>query len=281
MQKLSEDQLYCLDVARTEDRERYLTSLFMPAHARRAVWTLLAFNQEIAKIRDSVSETALGEIRLQWWKEALDGVLSGQNKQQPIVRELVCLQKIPGVWPLLHEILDARSLEMFGEGPADMDGLAAYANGVGGALNEAILRLLIQATPPNTALKAARASGSAWGMLGLLRALPFHWQSGRNPLPKDHDSAMQLQKPDDAFEALKPILLQMKAYVLTELEAVQGGKGAVPKHAKPALLCVPLARQHLTALKKAGNNPFEAPPYEASDLAKITRLFWSNITGRL
>src|SRR5438105_5285090 len=66
-----------VDLLRRHDRDRYLCTLFAPADRRAALIALYAFNYEIAKTRDVVSEPLLGQTRLQWWREALDAVYSG------------------------------------------------------------------------------------------------------------------------------------------------------------------------------------------------------------
>ena len=53
--------------------------LFAPADRREALWALYAFNHEVAKTREVVTETRLGLIRLQWWKDAVLGIFNGQK----------------------------------------------------------------------------------------------------------------------------------------------------------------------------------------------------------
>src|ERR1041385_2992054 len=56
-------------LCRRHDRDRYQTALFAPADRREALFALYAFNYEIARVREIVSEPMLGQIRLQWWRE--------------------------------------------------------------------------------------------------------------------------------------------------------------------------------------------------------------------
>ena len=48
-----------------------LRDLFAPAALRADLFALYGFAAEIARIPDQVSEPTLGEIRLQWWRDAL------------------------------------------------------------------------------------------------------------------------------------------------------------------------------------------------------------------
>src|SRR5580693_1054861 len=59
-------------LVRRHDRDRFQTVLFAPAGRRETLFALYAFNYEIARVRESVREPMLGQIRLQWWREAID-----------------------------------------------------------------------------------------------------------------------------------------------------------------------------------------------------------------
>lgn len=57
--------------ARAFERDRYLAALLGPRAVRDDLIVLAAFAGEIARVPASVSEPMLGEIRLQWWRDAL------------------------------------------------------------------------------------------------------------------------------------------------------------------------------------------------------------------
>src|SRR5262249_53974925 len=58
-------------LVRRHDRDRFQTALFAPAAPREALFALYAFNHEIARVRERVSEPTLGRIRLEWWREII------------------------------------------------------------------------------------------------------------------------------------------------------------------------------------------------------------------
>src|SRR5271165_1963078 len=60
-------------MVRRHDPDRFLTALFAPPERREAVFLVYAFNHEIARAREVVSEPALALIRLQWWREVVEG----------------------------------------------------------------------------------------------------------------------------------------------------------------------------------------------------------------
>src|SRR3546814_19768877 len=82
--KAEDDDLYCLEEVRRNDHDRYLTALLLPPDARAGALALYAYNAELAKTRESVSEPLLGQIRLQWLREAVDGIY-GAGPREPTV----------------------------------------------------------------------------------------------------------------------------------------------------------------------------------------------------
>ena len=59
------------------DLDRWLSSRYAPPAARRALVALYALNYELVRVRGAVSEPALGAIRYQWWRDALEELAAG------------------------------------------------------------------------------------------------------------------------------------------------------------------------------------------------------------
>jgi phytoene synthase len=55
-----------------------LTALFAPPDRREALLALYAFNAEVARIRETVTEPVLGQMRIQWWRDTLSGFASAE-----------------------------------------------------------------------------------------------------------------------------------------------------------------------------------------------------------
>ncbi len=79
---------HCAALVREADRDRYLATLFAPAEHRDALYALYAFNVEIARVRELAREPMPGEIRLQWWREALSGEREGEAAAHPVAAAL-------------------------------------------------------------------------------------------------------------------------------------------------------------------------------------------------
>ena len=80
---------FCADLVRAHDFERYATTLFVSAEKRRALLGMYAFNVEISRVREQVSQPLPGEIRLQWWTDMLAGSGHGGVEGNPVAAELL------------------------------------------------------------------------------------------------------------------------------------------------------------------------------------------------
>ncbi|WP_419815137.1 squalene/phytoene synthase family protein [Glacieibacterium sp.] len=76
------------DLVRSADRERWLAVQYAPAAVRPALLALHALDLELAKVVDTTTEPMLGEIRLAWWRERLEGLDKGQVPAQPVLQAL-------------------------------------------------------------------------------------------------------------------------------------------------------------------------------------------------
>ena len=76
------------DSARTYEPDRYLAALYAPDPARSRLMALAAFQGEITRIPATVREPLLAEIRLQWWRDALDHLRAGELTGHPAADRL-------------------------------------------------------------------------------------------------------------------------------------------------------------------------------------------------
>lgn len=253
---------YCADQVRRYDPDRFLTALYAPADRRDALMTLYAFNLEIAKVRESVSEPMLGEIRLQWWREAIEEAYAdGPVRRHAVVEPLAATIRIRGIARAHFErIIDARAFDLDDDPPETVAALCAYAENTSSALVHAVLDVLDAADNPD-AVKAARHLGVAWAIVGLIRAMPHHLRQRRLYLPRDIEIETGLDRRSmlelhnsPSLEAAIAILADI-AYA--ELAAARAVRDRVPRTALPALLPGVLADGHLKRLERAHYNVFD------------------------
>ena len=119
---------YCAALVREADRDRYLATLFAPAERRAALFALYAFNVEIARVRDLAREPLPGEIRLQWWREALAGEREGEAAANPVAAALrETLVRYGFVAAPLLELIDERAFDLYDEPMTTTGALELYA----------------------------------------------------------------------------------------------------------------------------------------------------------
>lgn len=126
---------YCETLLREEDKERFLAALFAPAQRRGALVSLYAFDLETARVAQRVHEPLAGEIRLQWWQDALTGEADGQAAGHPVAaafRQTVSQYDLP-LDPLLR-LLDARRTWLYEEAAAGPDALGDFARATAGTV---------------------------------------------------------------------------------------------------------------------------------------------------
>jgi hypothetical protein len=95
-------------IVQRHDPERFVTVLFAPEAARETLFTLYAFNHELARAREVASMPTLALIRLQWWREVVDGAQRGHEVATPLHEAIANGRLDPAA---LHSMIDARMLE--------------------------------------------------------------------------------------------------------------------------------------------------------------------------
>ena len=161
-------------LVRRHDPDRFLTALFAPPEKRDALLTLYAFNHELARARETVSEPPLALIRLQWWRDVVEGFSPRHEVASPLAAAI-------GAGDLLRDdllaLIDAREIEVE---PAiqTMEAWLAYLSACAGGLAVAAARLLGAAGP-----EEFRRFGTAYGLAGLLRSVSAHARQERCMLP--------------------------------------------------------------------------------------------------
>ncbi len=234
-------------IARREDHDRYNCALYAKGGDRQYLMALLAFNWEVARVREMVSEPMLGEIRLQWWSDVIDEICDGTIRAHPVAQALsdaINERDLPQ--ELFFEIIDARTLDLEAAGPANLDALHAFASATGGALHELQMRI---AGGTGDLLKAARAAGTAWALTGLLRAVGFHASMNKMYLPEDEMAALGLG-PDDIYrgeftDELRGVLKQIGTAARAQLQWARELSKSAKKRQMPALLPAALAANYL------------------------------------
>lgn len=231
-------------VVRRADPDRWLASRFIGDPAVRAdVISLYAFNHELARVAETVREPLMGEIRLTWWREALDEIFAGgPARRHPVVDALgLAVRRRNLARAPLEAMVEARFSDLEPEALADDAALDFYLDATAGAL----MALSVAVVAGVEAL-GLRSAARAWGLAGLLRLR----DAGVARLPARWGAAA-------VREAVRAALREARA-----------GAATLPVSAFP---CVAYAT--LSAAYAAGRAP--------SELEKRLRLTAAVLTGRI
>ncbi len=273
---LLDDNRHCAEMVRQRDYDRYLCGLFAPEESRIAVFALLAFNAEVARSREVVSEPILGHIRLQWWRDALDGIYEGHPLRHQVVQPLAeAVARFDLPRGPFQALLEARVFDLQDEPPADFAALEHYAEATSAGLTRLTLHCLGAAQP--RALQAGRHIGIAWALTGLLRAVPFHAAQRRLFLPLDRLQAAGLIV-DDVFERRKPkalavVVAGIAAEARRHLRQARSLRVGIPRAALPALMPATLLDGYLARLARYRYDVYH-PKTNLPPLARQLRLAW-------
>ncbi|MDO9415360.1 phytoene/squalene synthase family protein [Pararhizobium sp.] len=185
---------YSLATLRDSDRDRYLACLLAPEDKRGAIAALYAFNAEIARIRDLVREPLPGEIRMQWWRDVLDGAGEGDSAANPLAVALLdCVRTYALPVNVLQNLIDARVFDLYDDPMESLSALEGYA----GETASAIIQLASLILDPANAAASATAAGHAGvaqAIAGILLLLPIHRRRGQVYVPAELLAATGLDR---------------------------------------------------------------------------------------
>jgi len=216
----------CEETVRRVDPDRYLSALFAPAEIRPLLFALYAFNHELARIGETVSEPMVADIRLEWWREAVEGARAGKPRAHDVVRALAEMfaRSSPPLEPF-EAMIAARRFDVGAAAFNDLGSLEDYADATSGNVMRIAARLLDERVTDYALLRQA---GTAYALAGLLRAMPMHAARGKSFLPQllvnqggekhavtliaksalaHHAAARSRPKPGRAFAAILPATL--------------------------------------------------------------------------
>lgn len=274
---------YIADQVRSEDHDRYLCALFAPATAREDLFALYAFNIEVAKVRESVTEQLIGRMKLQWWRDLIATIFEGRAvpKGNPVVEALA--QIIPRyALDRAHfdTLLETRERDVGDDEFADVADLESYADGTSARLTALALQIL--GAGDEGSRVAGRHVGIAWSLTGLMRAVLFHARANRVPLPQDllADADLTPHAVQERRNAarLATVIEQVAGTARAHLEKGRAYRSAVDRRAIAALLPATLADAYLAGLERRKYDVFD--PRHALQRPAVGRLIWNGLRGR-
>lgn len=245
-------------IARAGDPDRALAALFVPRDPRADLLALCAFNVELARIAEQVSEPELGAIRLQWWREAIERAARGEAAGHPVADALgEAMRRRALSRGRIAALIDARDFDISTKIMPDWKALETYVRDTAGALF-ALGAESLGARGASVETASSQA-GLAYGLTGLMRALPVHAAAGRVYLPADalarHGTSPEAVLAGKTDDGLRAVLGELRRRAKDAVDQARRHIARLDAPAQTAFLPLCLVDPYLAALAKTSGNP--------------------------
>jgi phytoene synthase len=256
---MREAYAHCEALVREADKDRFLAALFAPAETRPHLFALHAFNVEIARVRELAREPLAGEVRLQWWRDAIAGNGQGDAAGNPVATALIdTVEHFQLPSAALTALIDARQFDLYDEPMPTLAALEAYARATASSLFALATRLLTG--EDTTAAEAADHAGLAYAITGLLRAFPLHASRGQLYLPLDllarHGTDRDEVAAGTDTPALRLALTELRDLARRNLAETQARLTRLSDTVRPAFLPISLLEPYLARMERPDYDPF-------------------------
>lgn len=241
------------------DYENYLCVLLLPKRVRASVFAVRAFNVELARVQDAVSDPNIGRMRLQFWRDSLDSIYQDNPPQQPVALELaqaVAKHKLTKHW--FTRLVDARERNLANRPFETTEALEDHSENTVSSVLYLILECLgikdVQAD------HAASHLGKAMGVVTLLRATPFHASKGKVYLPNDLMIKQKVSQEDiirgRTTQSVKDVTYDLASLAHTHLATAKSLKSKAPKSGSRAFLPMVPCQAYLAKIQQVDFNIF-------------------------
>ena len=265
---------FCAELVRTHDFARYAAALFVPATLRRGLLALYAFNVEISRVRNQVSQPLPGEIRLQWWSDMLAGAGHGGVEGNPVAAELL-LAIGHAHLPVerLSRLIDEHQFDLYNDPMPTMAALESYINDTSSALFSLAAAVLGQSFAEIEHL--ARHAGLAQGLTQIMVLLPLDASRRQLFVPQqvlaNHGCGIEdvfaAKETPNVRAAVDKVLGEAREHLKTAFTLL----ASAPSETRLAFLPLAQVRNDLKQMSRADKDPFV--PLRASRLRTLWALW--------
>ncbi|QPF81927.1 squalene/phytoene synthase family protein [Bradyrhizobium genosp. L] len=271
---------FCADLVRTRDFLRYASTLFVPGPERRALLAIYAFNAEISRVHEQVSQPLPGEIRMQWWTDMLAGSEHGGVEGNPVAAELLAAirkHRLP-VSPL-SRLVEEHQFDLYNDPMPSLAALKGYLDATDSALFTLAARVM--ARPSDGIDHLARHAGLALGMAEVIATFGHDAARQQLFLPlqllQQHGSSKEEVFAGRPTPNIRAAIDQLAREAQRHLETALALLADVPGEVRPVFLPLAQVRRELNRAARADTNPFAPRP--ASRL-RILWTLWRAAHGR-
>lgn len=250
---MNQNEEHCLALLREADRDRYLSVLYAPEEKRGALAALYAFNAEIARIRDLIHEPLPGEVRLQWWRDLMNGEERGSADAHPVAAALIdTINKYDLPRVAFDNYCDARIFDLYDDPMPSRNDLEGYCGETASALIQ-LAGFILDRDAAQAHTETVGHAGVAQAVTGLLRLMPIHRGRGQLYVPADMLQAVGVTR--EAFLANEDksvherVISVMTALAREHLAIFDKARKDLPKSLAPAFLPLALVPAYLEVIE--------------------------------
>lgn len=183
------DLTACAALVQKADPERFAAVMASPVAARHFLFPLYAFNVEVARAPWITQEPMIAEMRLQWWRDALEEIAEGGTvRRHEVVTPLAGILS-PEDAGILDKLVAARRWDIYKEAFEDAQHFDSYLEDTAGALMQVAARALDRSIG-DSVMEQLRGVGHATGLARFLRAVPALVAQNRIPLLDGRQTAL-------------------------------------------------------------------------------------------
>ena len=254
---------YCLDLVKTNDLDRYLSTLLAPKDKHRSLLAIYAFDTEICSIAGQVSEPAIGEIRLQWWRDALDTLYGQECDNHPIAIELhAIVHRYDLPKHLFTKLIDAHQFDLYKEAMINVESLENYQRATSGAITALVCRVLIGDDVLEIEHLIEKA-GIAHGLAKILSQLPKQSAQGKCFIPFSLLQKYNLEVSNvlarENSRDTHLVITQLRLKIIRLYEELRREQGRLSKAVLPAFFPTSLAAYKFSKNLSSSRNLLERP----------------------
>ncbi len=208
MENSSDIDNHCLNKVKSEDNDRYQVIILTPEVYHKRLFAVTAYNIELAHCLENISEPMLSQIKLQWWIEALEDAKAGNVREHPVLQSLNSTALISNndSYTVLKSLCEYRLDSIVLAQNQSLSLITEYARRTSGELHRLFTSLL--GTTDEEILKASEEIGTAFGLLGFLKAICFENAHQIDLIPIDTIQSEGLTRPDLMKQDLAPIIIK-------------------------------------------------------------------------
>ena len=259
-QTLRQAYVRCGAVARESERDLWLSALFAPEAARPHLHALAAFDHEIARVRSVTREPLAGEMRLAWWREALDGSRAEEARGHPIAGALIdTIETFRLPRALFENAIAARQFDLYDDAMPTLHDLEGYCGETCSSLFQ-LAALILAGGRDVGAADASGHAGVAFAVTRRLLALPVARASF---LPRDmlgrHGVPLGDIDERRAGPGLAAAIRELIAVARAHLAKAETHLATLPAEVAPAYAPLAVVPLYLARLDHAADAPFAAP----------------------